>query len=145
MSRLNLFCGVHGDPDAAPFGVKIQKDETVSCLKEYIKDKKLPKFDHFSPDRLKLWKWNKTDKVGDLNVNDTLDARRTIGDVFKGDAPLQGCTHIVTVVKISFRFSAESNPSAYSKQPFYNVCHFLWYNSTYSLAMPLSPQTPTSS
>jgi len=71
----NLFCGLHGDADAAPFGVKIEKDETVSDLKEYIKDKKGHEFASFDADRLKLWKWNKpTDEVGDLNnIDDVLE------------------------------------------------------------------------
>ena len=94
-----LFCVVHGDPDAAPFGVKIDKDEMVSDLKEHIKDKKRHEFAGFGADRLKLWKWNKpTDEVGDLNIDDVLDPRRTIGNIFKGDTFQQGRTHIVVKV-----------------------------------------------
>ncbi len=90
----NLFCSVH--PDAEPFGVKIEEDETVSELKEYIKDKKSNEFAVVDADRLKLWKWNKpSDKVGDLNIKDVLDPRRTVGDVFGFDTPHKGCTHII--------------------------------------------------
>ena len=56
---MSLFCIVHGDPDAAPFAVKIEKTDTVSDFKEFIKIKKRPEFDSIDPDRLKLWKWNK--------------------------------------------------------------------------------------
>ena len=93
---INIFCNIHGDPDAEPFGVKIKEDETVSDLKEYIKDKKSNKFAVIDADCLKLWKWNKpTDKVGDLDIKDVLDPRRTIGDVFGVDTPRNGCTHII--------------------------------------------------
>ena len=96
MPRFNLFCSVHGDPDAEPFAVKIQEDETVSELKEHIKDKKSNEFASVDADRLKLWKWNKsTDNVGDLNIKDVLDPRHTIGDIFELDTPRKGRTHII--------------------------------------------------
>jgi len=99
MSRITLFCIVHDDRKAVPFAVVTAKQDTISVLKEHIKTKKKPEFDHFATDRLDLWKWNKpTDKVEELDPNNVLDPRHTIGDVFKGDTPQKGRTHIIIKV-----------------------------------------------
>ncbi|KAF8810559.1 hypothetical protein BYT27DRAFT_7091564, partial [Phlegmacium glaucopus] len=48
-------CYVSGDDSHRTFIVKINEDETVGTLKEYIKEKKRPKFDDIPADLLDLW------------------------------------------------------------------------------------------
>ena len=98
MSPITIFCLVYGDSHEQPFQVKIDREETISALKNIIKEEKKPEFDHLSANRLWLWKWNKsTDKVRveDLDLSDLLDSRTTIGDVFENDSPQTGRTHII--------------------------------------------------
>jgi hypothetical protein len=53
---ITLLCLVKGNTLANAFPVDIKKDQFVGHLKEAIKAKKAPEFDHFPADRLKLWK-----------------------------------------------------------------------------------------
>jgi hypothetical protein len=53
---LELNCWVLGDDPDHVFTVKITGTENVSALKEEIKNKKRPVFDHIPADSLKLWK-----------------------------------------------------------------------------------------
>ena len=54
--RLKLNCIVLGDNPRRIFPVNIERTEIVGDLKEVIKDKKRPEFDHVATDRLELWK-----------------------------------------------------------------------------------------
>ncbi|RHZ77748.1 hypothetical protein Glove_173g76 [Diversispora epigaea] len=59
MDTITLGCLVKGDdPYDNYFEVEINKTRAVSVLRELIKDKKKPNFDHLPADRLKLWKIN---------------------------------------------------------------------------------------
>ena len=51
-----LFCWVKGDEPEQRFHVDIASTDTVSGLREAIKKKKEPTFDHVPADSLKLWK-----------------------------------------------------------------------------------------
>jgi hypothetical protein len=53
---LELFCWVQGDDPRQAFSLKIAGAETVSALKEAIKEKKKVSFEHVDADTLKLWK-----------------------------------------------------------------------------------------
>jgi hypothetical protein len=53
---LDLFCWVQGDSHDQAFSLKIAETETVSALKEAIKEKKKPEFDRVVASSLKLWK-----------------------------------------------------------------------------------------
>ena len=55
-TRLNLNCLVFGDDGNHIFLVKIAKSEIVCALREAIKSKKRPAFDHIPADALVLWK-----------------------------------------------------------------------------------------
>src|ERR1700680_1715292 len=54
--RLKLNCIVLGDNPRRIFPVDIERTEIVGDLKEVIKDKKRPEFDHIATDHLELWK-----------------------------------------------------------------------------------------
>jgi hypothetical protein len=57
MSRtLELNCLVQGDDSRRVFQLEIASTKTVSALKDPIKDKKKPAFDHVPADTLVLWK-----------------------------------------------------------------------------------------
>ena len=55
-TRLNLNCLVFGDDGNHIFSVKIAKSKIVCALREAIKSKKRPAFDHIPADALVLWK-----------------------------------------------------------------------------------------
>jgi hypothetical protein len=61
-SLLNLNCWVHGDEPQNVFTVKIPKTDNVSTLKDAIKEKKKPLFDHIPADSLELWKVSNSDR-----------------------------------------------------------------------------------
>jgi hypothetical protein len=52
---LRLFCYVRDEHSNQAFEVKIGNDESVAALKEAIKAKKRPEFDHIPADSLVLW------------------------------------------------------------------------------------------
>ena len=51
-----LNCLVSGDAPSNIFEIKIAPTESVSALKELIKEKQKPQFDHVPANRLDLWK-----------------------------------------------------------------------------------------
>jgi len=53
---ITLFCLVKGNTTTNAFEVDIEKDKSISRLKDVIKAKKAPEFDNFPADKLKLWK-----------------------------------------------------------------------------------------
>src|SRR2546421_12913254 len=53
----DLACNIKGNTVVVnAFPVNIEKDQFVGHLKDAIKAKRAPEFDHFSADRLRLWK-----------------------------------------------------------------------------------------
>src|SRR4051812_45059226 len=56
LNPLSLNCWVLGEDTENVFPVKISRTETVGVLKDTIKDKKRPLFDHVTADSLVLWK-----------------------------------------------------------------------------------------
>jgi hypothetical protein len=54
-TSLNLNCWVLGDDSTRIFPVKIDGNENVGSLKEAIKEKKKPAFDHITADSLDVW------------------------------------------------------------------------------------------
>ena len=52
----NLLCYVRDDDYKQAFKVEIEEGEAVATLKEVIKEKKRPHFDHILADSLVLWK-----------------------------------------------------------------------------------------
>ena len=52
---LKLNCWVFGDRLGSVFTVEISPDAKVSALRELIKQKKKPAFDHIAADALDLW------------------------------------------------------------------------------------------
>ncbi|RHZ67048.1 hypothetical protein Glove_303g133 [Diversispora epigaea] len=69
MDTITLNCLVEKeDPYENCFEVEIDKARTISALKELIKDKQKPNFDHLPANQLKLWKVN----VSLLESNDKL-------------------------------------------------------------------------
>jgi len=110
MSPITLFCLVYDDPNADPFEVNIDRERTISVLKDAIKERRKPAFDHLPADHLRLWKWNKpTDKVEGLDPRDLLDSRTTIGDVFENDSPQRALTHIIVKAPCKIFFSNYTN------------------------------------
>ena len=75
-STLNLNCLVLGDDASRVFPVEIANSKTVGDLRDAIKDKKRPAFDHVPADTLVLWKVS-------ILVNRSLTqnlSNRTLGD-----------------------------------------------------------------
>ena len=54
-SLLLLNCWVLGDDSTRIFPVKIDRDENIGTLKDAIKEKKKPAFDHITADSLDVW------------------------------------------------------------------------------------------
>ncbi|KAF8802373.1 hypothetical protein BYT27DRAFT_7173144 [Phlegmacium glaucopus] len=90
---LSLLCYVSGDDSRRAFIVKIEEDETVAALKEYIKEKKRPKFDDIPADSLDLWNKpvpstrNLKKDVEALNLvdDDSLYPHEILSDVFPSE------------------------------------------------------------
>jgi hypothetical protein len=55
-ATLHLNCWVHGEDVGQIFQIHIANTESVSTLKEVIKDKKKPELDHVAASSLTLWK-----------------------------------------------------------------------------------------
>ncbi|KAG1893776.1 uncharacterized protein F5891DRAFT_962503 [Suillus fuscotomentosus] len=81
--RLKLNCIVLGDNPRRIFPVDIEQTEIVGDLKEVIKDKKRPEFDHVATDRLELWKVDlPIDEMIEHNLNNlTLDPTKSLSPV----------------------------------------------------------------
>jgi hypothetical protein len=100
MADLTLFCLVQGNAIAQAFPLSINKHENIGQLKKAIKAKKMPEFNFFDADRLKLWKVQiRDDNNKELNKltlhnNDQLLAKRKISSYFT-DKPLDKHIHIV--------------------------------------------------
>lgn len=95
-NSISLFCIVHGDSDAEPLDVTIERQESVSALKKVIVKDRPRYFKDIGAADLKVWRWNKqTDEVKDsaLNNSNVLDPRKAIIDTFK-DKFKRGCTHV---------------------------------------------------
>ncbi|KAG2056542.1 hypothetical protein BDR06DRAFT_879707 [Suillus hirtellus] len=100
--RLKLNCIVLGDNPRCIFPVDIERTEIVGDLKEVIKDKKRPEFDHIATDRLELWKVDlPIDEMIEHNLNNlTLDPMKSLSPVDEmveifPDAPLRKYLHII--------------------------------------------------
>ena len=63
---LEINCLVHGEPRSHIFPVQIAATKTVGALKDTVKEKKQPAFDHVPADTLVLWKVS-------FPVNESLD------------------------------------------------------------------------
>ena len=108
-----------GDDASHIFSVEIQKSKTVSTLKDAIKDKKRPAFDHVPADTLVLWKvsiavnGNLAENLDpDIINDDPLLPVNRLSKVFS-DPPEDGHLHIVVqappageldIVSIGVRF-----------------------------------------
>ena len=97
---ITLFCLVKGNTTANAFEVDIEKDKSISKLKEAIKAKKAPVFDNFPADELKLWKvtipGDQDDQLRNLILQDSdeLLAIRKISKYFP-DSPLEEHIHVL--------------------------------------------------
>jgi hypothetical protein len=96
-----LLCLVKGNTTTNAFPVHIDKDSLVGDLKDTIKAKKAPEFDHFPADKLKLWKveiggdhLNDQLKNLKLNSNDKLSAINEIGDYWTKKLPKKS-VHVI--------------------------------------------------
>jgi hypothetical protein len=99
---LDLYCWALDDDPLLAFPIKIAKSETVGGLKDAIKDKKKPEFDHVAADRLNLWKVSIPDdrslkeNISKLDFYDeqSLSPTAKLSKVF-ADAPEEMHLHIV--------------------------------------------------
>ncbi|CAG8518905.1 356_t:CDS:2 [Paraglomus brasilianum] len=100
MDDLKLFCLVQGNAIAQAFPLSINRNENIGQLKKAIKAKKIPEFNFFDADRLKIWKVqiradnDKEPNKLTLHNNDQLLASRKISSYFT-DKPLDKHIHIV--------------------------------------------------
>ncbi|KAG1901794.1 uncharacterized protein F5891DRAFT_1187269 [Suillus fuscotomentosus] len=100
--RLKLNCIVLGNNPRHIFPVDIERTEIVGDLKEVIKDKKRPEFDHVATDRLELWKVDlPINEMIEHNLNNlTLDPTKSLSPVDEmveifPDAPPRKYLHII--------------------------------------------------
>ena len=112
LTLLTIFCLIQGNAIAQAFPLSINRNENIDQLKKAIKAKKMPEFNFFDADRLKLWKVQiRDDKVKELNTlmlhdNDQLLAKRKISSYFT-DKPLDKHIHIVVKPPKLIHFSLE--------------------------------------
>ena len=94
---LSLFCIIHGEKYEQPFPVRINIGKTVGELKNLIKAKKQPEFDHIAPDHLELWKWNQPGdaEAVELDSSKMLNPVTKITNIFGDDPPKDKCIHII--------------------------------------------------
>src|ERR1043165_6011095 len=98
---ITLFCLVKGNTTANAFEVDIEKDKSISKLKEAIKAKKQNDFAGVDADKLRLWKKEIPDDQDDLlsnltlNDGDELLATREIGDYWTEKPPKRNIHVIV--------------------------------------------------
>ena len=102
LTILELNCWVLGDPSDRIFPVEIAANKSVGTLKDAIKHKKKPAFDHIPADTLVLWRVSIHD-VHNLpeNISDVqgvkegpLSPMDTLSEVFS-DAPKKKHIHII--------------------------------------------------
>ncbi|KAG1786726.1 hypothetical protein EV424DRAFT_1551360 [Suillus variegatus] len=81
--HLKLNCIVLGHNPRQIFPVDIELTKTVGHLREVIKDKKKPEFDHVATDRLELWKVDlPVNEMIEHNLNNlTLDPTKSLSPV----------------------------------------------------------------
>jgi hypothetical protein len=89
--EFDLNCSVLGG-DGRLFSVKMPKSGSVDGLKDAIKKKMEPEFDHVAPCRMDLW------KISDLNLPDDLNLKDKISDLKLDDKqPLSPMAKLSTV------------------------------------------------
>ena len=97
---ITLFCLVKGNTTANAFEVDIEKDKSISKLKEAIKAKKQNDFAGVDTDKLRLWKKEIPDDQNDLlssltlNDRDELLATKKISKYFP-DSPPEEHIHVL--------------------------------------------------
>jgi hypothetical protein len=97
---ITLFCLVKGNTTANAFEVDIEKDKSISKLKEAIKAKKQNDFAGVDADKLRLWKKEIPDDQDDLlssltlNDGDELLATKKISKYFP-DSPPEEHIHVL--------------------------------------------------
>ena len=100
MSPITVFCLVYDDPLAEPFEVKIDGGETISALKDVIKEKQKPVFDHLPANYLRLWKVEipitdeGTSQIPELNNKYKLGPAMRIDRVFPAE-PREDHIHVI--------------------------------------------------
>lgn len=90
---LRLFCYVRGDHYNQAFEVKIGKEESVSSLKEAIKEKKSKTYHEVDADSLVLWafsvSYNESIKESverlDLDYDKSLEPLDSLSDIFSSE------------------------------------------------------------
>ncbi|PKK73785.1 hypothetical protein RhiirC2_323456 [Rhizophagus irregularis] len=113
---ITLFCLVKGDTIASAFSVKINRDESISNLKDAIKEKNQNDFAGVDAKRLKLWKVeiasdHLDDRLKNLTLNDSneLLAMDEIGEYWTDDPPKK---HINVLVESPMSIAASSREQA---------------------------------
>ena len=110
MSTITLSCLVVGEnPYENAFEVDIEKDKSISKLKEAIKEKKQNDFAGVDADKLKLWKVEISgDHVDPLTLhdNDELLAINDIGDYWT-EKPLKKHIHVLVEPPVTTATSDE--------------------------------------
>jgi hypothetical protein len=99
---VTLQCWLHGDDPKRVFPVKIDQTDVVGALKDAIKEKKRPEFDHIAADKLDLWtvaiplddSLNKKLKNLELDEGGALPGGEELSELFPGE-PAKKCLHII--------------------------------------------------
>ena len=103
MPIFDLNCLIRGEDRKHIFSIEISDDKTVSALKDFIKDKKRPVFDHIPADSLVVWKasiridQNLKKSVDNLVLEDenSLMPDEDLADVFDHQLPAKKHVHII--------------------------------------------------
>ncbi|CAG8654653.1 9381_t:CDS:1, partial [Paraglomus brasilianum] len=98
---ITLVCLVKGNLPANAFAVDINSGKLISHLKDAIKTKKAPEFDHIPADRLKLWKVEIPDdhdsELANPSLHDELLATKKVSKYFPS-LPAEECIHVIVEV-----------------------------------------------
>ena len=108
---LQLNCLQLGDPIDNIFPIEIGDSKTVGALKDFIKDKKRPVFDHIFADNLVLWKvvisvdtLNMEDLDQLLKKEETLKPIQVLSDIFSNNLD-RTHLHVVVMPQLTGKFT----------------------------------------
>ena len=104
MSKISLFCLVHGDSPQHAFPVEIQKSKTIGHLKQLIKEKNQNDFRDIDAKNFTLWK-----------VDISIDDEESLANLTLEDNEKEGVQELVPTWKIRNAFPGELEDNSHHR------------------------------